>query len=216
MFGDPFFFIVRLIALFIALPLHELAHAVTADRLGDDTPRQQGRLTLNPLAHLDPLGSIMLLVGVFGWAKPVMTAPWKFSNGPRTGTAIVALAGPVMNFSLAVLAAIPYRLGLPEWMVDVTGPQPAENAARFLVLFGLVNLSLAFFNLLPIGPLDGLKVLRGVSPRQWDPALDALERWGMFILLALIVLPAVGLGFSPLGWLLDGPIDGALQLLFGR
>ena len=198
------------ITLVIALSLHELAHALVADYLGDSTPRRMGRLTLNPLAHLDPFGALMFVLVGFGWAKPVMTNPYNFRNGPRTGMALVASAGPLMNLALAVLAAVPFRFGLVsvsrETLLGGILPAPAY----FLSVFLFSNVALAVFNLLPIGPLDGLKVLRGFAPRAWDTALETLERWGMFILLALIFLP-----INLLGLLITTPAQIIIRLLLG-
>ncbi|MGH2524096.1 MAG: site-2 protease family protein, partial [Anaerolineales bacterium] len=118
--------IARIFTLIIAFTFHELAHAVTADQLGDDTPRLMGRLTLNPLAHLDPLGSLLLVVAGFGWAKPVPVNPYRLRPGPQMGMAIVAAAGPFANLLMAILAAIPFRFGLFD---DPSG------ALRWLVFF---------------------------------------------------------------------------------
>ena len=104
--------IARAIVLLVAFTIHELAHAVTADRMGDPTPRRMGRITLNPLAHLDPIGTILLLVSGFGWAKPVMVNPMNLRGNPRTGMAIVAAAGPISNVIMAVSFALPFQLGL--------------------------------------------------------------------------------------------------------
>lgn len=199
------------VTLVVALSLHELAHALTADWLGDATPRRMGRLTLNPLAHLDPLGALMFVLVGFGWAKPVLANPYNLRNGPRLGMAMVAVAGPLMNLLLAVLAAVPFRLGLIEpFGGDVLfGIFPSFD--YFLSIFLFSNVALMVFNLLPIGPLDGLKVLRGLAPRDWDQALEMLERWGMFILLALVFLP-IGL----LGVLITGPTSFIVRLLLGR
>src|SRR5688572_3299601 len=109
---DPRTFIARLITLVIAFTIHEFAHAWTAVELGDDTPRHAGRLTLNPIAHLDFFGSLLLIVGGFGWAKPVPFNPYNLRIGPRLGTALVAAAGPFSNLVLALLAALPFRFGL--------------------------------------------------------------------------------------------------------
>jgi Zn-dependent protease len=199
----------RVITLIIAFTIHELAHAWVAVQLGDDTPRRLGRLTLNPLAHLDPIGSLLLVFAGFGWAKPVMTNPYNFRNGPRLGMAIVAVAGPLSNFLMALLAAVPFRLGLIGYDFGAIGdliPSPA----LFLYDFIQINIILMLFNLLPIGPLDGMKVMRGVAPREWDPAIDFLERWGMFILLALVFL-----GGPVLGLLIGGPANFLLGLLLG-
>ena len=201
--------VARVITLVIAFTIHELAHAYVADQLGDDTPRRMGRLTLNPLAHLDPIGSLLLIFAGFGWAKPVMTNPYNFRNGPRLGMAIVAVAGPLSNLLMAAIAAVPFRFGLLEPSFGTIGgilPTPA----LFLFDFVQINVLLMLFNLLPIGPLDGMKVLRGVAPREWDSILNPLEQWGMFILLALVFL-----GQGVLGLLLFGPADAILGLLLG-
>src|SRR5438105_1123844 len=102
----------RIITLLIAFTLHELSHAVTAVQLGDDTPQRMGRLTLNPLAHLDPIGSLLLIFAGFGWAKPVQINPYNLRMNPHAGMAVVAAAGPISNFLMALVAAIPFRLGL--------------------------------------------------------------------------------------------------------
>lgn len=201
--------VARVITLVIAFTIHELAHAYVADQLGDDTPRRMGRLTLNPLAHLDPIGSLLLIFAGFGWAKPVMTNPYNFRNGPRLGMAIVAVAGPLSNLLMAAIAAVPFRFGLLEPSFGTIGgilPTPA----LFLFDFVQINVLLMLFNLLPIGPLDGMKVLRGVAPREWDSILNPLEQWGMFILLALVFL-----GQGVLGLLLFGPANAILGLLLG-
>jgi Zn-dependent protease len=178
-------FISRAITLLIAFTIHELAHAVTAVQLGDDTPRRMGRLTLNPLAHLDPLGSLLLLFAGFGWAKPVMVNPYNLRSGPNLGMAIVAAAGPFSNFVMAALAAIPLRLGI---VPDIGGGPIIPTLARFLQEFIFLNLILMLFNLIPITPLDGSKILRGFAPREWDRPLAMLEQWGPFLLMALVFL----------------------------
>ncbi len=212
---DPLVLLPKIVILLFAFPLHELAHALTADWLGDSTPRLQGRLTLNPLAHLDPFGSIMLLLSSFGWAKPVMTTPRNFRNGPRAGTAIVALAGPLMNLTLAVLGAIVWRVMLG---VDAIGAALGDNAfynlLQFTEVFVRINILLMLFNLLPFGPLDGMKVLRGVAPYAWDSGLDQLERWGSFIMMAVIFLPAFT-GINILGIVLGPPFQALYGLLLG-
>ena len=102
----------RILTLLIAFTIHELSHAVTADRLGDDTARRLGRISLNPLVHLDPIGSLLLIFAGFGWAKPVPVNPYNLRNGPQMGMAVVAAAGPISNFLMALIGAIPFRLGL--------------------------------------------------------------------------------------------------------
>lgn len=201
--------VARVITLIIAFTIHELAHAYVADQLGDDTPRRMGRLTLNPLAHLDPIGSLLLIFAGFGWAKPVMTNPFNFRNGPRLGMAIVSAAGPFSNLLMAAIAAVPFRFGLLQPSFDsIGGILPTPTA--FLIDFVQINVFLMLFNLLPIGPLDGMKVLRGCAPRGWDTVLNALEQWGMFILLALVFL-----GQNLLGLILFGPARLILGILLG-
>jgi Zn-dependent protease len=173
--------IARVFTLVIAFTIHELAHAWTAVELGDDTPRRMGRLTLNPLAHLDFLGSILLLFAGFGWAKPVQVNPYNFRNGPRLGMAMVAAAGPLSNLIMAILAGLPLRYGL-------LGGAAFAWLSFFLNQFIFLNIILMLFNLLPVAPLDGSKILRGVAPREWDAWLAPLEQWGPFLLMALVFL----------------------------
>jgi Zn-dependent protease len=184
--------IARSVTLLIAFTIHELAHAVSADRLGDMTPRRMGRITLNPLAHLDPIGTIMLLVAGFGWAKPVMVNPYNMRGNPRTMMALVALAGPASNLLMASMAAIPFRLGLIDFTFTSSNaivPSPDFMLSQFL----WINIILAIFNLIPIPPLDGYKILMGILPPNISYRLQPLEQYGMLILLALVFLP----GFIP-------------------
>jgi Zn-dependent protease len=198
----------RVIILVIAFTIHELAHALTAVQMGDDTPRRMGRLTLNPLAHLDPLGSLLLVFAGFGWAKPVQINPYNLRSGPQIGMAIVAAAGPFSNFVMAALAAIPFRLNL---VPDIGGGGVLPSAESFLIEFIYINLILMLFNLLPITPLDGSKILRGFAPREWDGMLHTLEQWGPFILLALVFL-----GGRVMGLVIGQPAQAILFALIGR
>jgi len=183
-------FLVSLLALVLAITVHECAHAWTADQLGDPTARLAGRVTLNPLAHLDPLGSVMMvlstLTGVgIGWGKPTPVTPYRLRYGPRLGNAIVALSGPVSNILVAVLFGLLLRLfpAMPLW-VDLS-----------LKAIVLVNLYLAVFNLLPIPPLDGHSVLLGLlslSRGRWawrvSEFLVRVEQQGVFLLFGMIML----------------------------
>ncbi|TET55280.1 MAG: site-2 protease family protein, partial [Anaerolineales bacterium] len=149
----------RLIALVMlsltSMPVHEWAHAWVAYELGDDTAARRGRLTLNPLAHIDPIGSLMLLFAGFGWGKPVPINPYRLRGNLRVSRALVSVAGPFSNFVLAMLAAIPFRMG---WLDgDIT--TASFIFAEILLDFIWINLILAVFNLLPIPPLDGSRVL---------------------------------------------------------
>lgn len=179
--------IARSIVLLIAFTIHELAHAVTADRLGDPTPRRMGRITLNPLAHLDPFGTIMLLIAGFGWAKPVMVNPMYMRGSPRTAMAIVAAAGPLSNLVMAVIFALPFLFG---WVPVQFQPVNEIVPELPYVLFELVwiNLILMFFNLIPIPPLDGSKILFAFLPVDMVYKLRPLEQYGFLILMGIIFL----------------------------
>lgn len=187
--------ITYIIILMTAFPVHEFAHAWTADRFGDDTPRRQGRLTLNPLAHLDLFGSLMLIVAGFGWAKPVMVNEYALRRRSSSALMWVSLAGPLSNLGMAILAAIPFRLGLVSiFDVFMAQGEILPNLAYFLYLFIVVNLFLMLFNLLPLSPLDGEKVLNHFLPPNLANALESIRPYGPLILMALIfVLPMVGI-----------------------
>lgn len=212
--------IVVAIMLLVGFPVHEFSHALAAYRLGDSTARFMGRLTLNPIVHFDPLGGILLAITFigsqgtfgFGWAKPTPVNPRNLEGG-RYGEAMVAAAGPISNLVLAIAAAIPLRYVLSNLtLVD----QIPTLLLQVLYLFIVINLVLMIFNLFPIPPLDGSKVLFAFLPPQvawrWRPVL---EQYG-FILLFLIffVLPAVGM---PIGTRIVGEIINAfLGFLLGR
>ena len=164
------------IGLLIAITIHEFSHSLAADRLGDPTPRAMGRLTLNPLAHLDPLGTLMIFIAHFGWGKPVPIDPYNFKN-PRRDEILVSLAGPASNLLLAIVFAVIFRFFplLP------------------IVIFIQMNLFLAIFNLLPIPPLDGSKVFLNLmsveKAYEWE---KAFEKYGFFIVAACLFLPVRG------------------------
>ncbi len=201
--------IARIIVLLIAFTVHELAHAVTADYLGDPTPRRMGRITLNPLKHLDPFGTIMLIIAGFGWAKPVMVNPMNMRGNPRTSMAIVAIAGPLSNFVMAGIAAIFFRLGLVDINSLMTGAGTL-SLTNLLFQFLYINLALAFFNLLPVPPLDGSKILYAILPAELVYRLRPLEQYGFMILFLIVFLvPQV---LNVLVW---GPVQVTAQLLIG-
>jgi Zn-dependent protease len=187
--------ITYLIILFTAFPVHEFAHAWTATYFGDDTPRRDGRLTLNPLAHLDLFGSLMLIIAGFGWAKPVMVNEYTLRRRSSAALMWVSLAGPLSNFAMAVLAAIPFRLGLVSvTQIGQSTGSILPSPGWFLFIFVQVNLFLMLFNLLPLAPLDGEKVLNYFLPPNLARSLETIRPYGPLILMALIfVLPMVGI-----------------------
>lgn len=182
----------RILTLVIAFSIHEFAHAWTADQLGDDTPRRHGRLTLNPIAHLDVLGSLMLVVAGFGWAKPVPVNPYQLRRRSPAAMMLVAVAGPLSNLMLALIAAIPFKAGIIPLFSASSSFLPSPSA--FLTEFIGINLILLFFNLIPLAPLDGEKVMGYFLPPAGQDALDRIRPYGPMILLALLfLLPMIGL-----------------------
>lgn len=190
-------FLIMLPAILIALTFHEYAHGRTADWLGDDTPYYQGRLTINPLPHIDWVGFFMLMFFHFGWAKPVQVNPYKFKNiSIKKGMMLVSLAGPVMNLLLAFMGMLAlYLLGF-----DPLGQNYIRPSAVVQMLLPLVeiNIYLAIFNLIPLPPLDGSKILAGLLPDSGARTLYSLEPYGPLILLLLIFTNVVGLVAGPL------------------
>lgn len=204
--------IARLIVLAIAFTIHEFAHAWTADRFGDDTPRLNGRLTLNPLAHLDPIGSLLLVIGGFGWAKPVPVNPYALQRSSPLALMWVALAGPLSNFLMAVLIAIPIRIILANpGMIDIT-----RDSFLLLLLenFMIINLGLMLFNLIPIAPLDGSKIAVAVLPESWGRVIEQISAYGPLVLMAVLFV-GPRLGFDILGWIIDPVMTNLWFLLTG-
>ena len=206
-------FILAVVPAILAITLHEAAHGYAAWALGDDTAKRMGRLSLNPLVHVDRVGTILLpgfllvsqllTIGhvgfMFGWAKPVPVAAWSFRN-PRRGMMIVAAAGPAMNFMLAWLAGLAAH-GLA--LLPVSAGRPASE---FLEDFILVNLVLGLFNLLPIPPLDGGRIIVGLLPERLAMGWARIERFGILIVLLLVfLLPMAG---RDLGFRFDPVHDG--------
>ncbi len=187
MFLDPTRILLTLPGLVSGFVLHELGHAYVAYSLGDPSPRYTGRLSLNPIRHIDPVGFLLLLTAGFGWAKPVQVNPLNLSD-PRRGMALVALAGPLANFLLALLFLIALRL-LP---VD-----PFSPVGAMLRIGAWINVAMGVFNLLPVPPLDGSRVLGGLLPLRWVDVM-ALETYGWLILILLIVSGVVGMVLRPL------------------
>jgi Zn-dependent protease len=187
-----------LVALVLGLTIHEFAHAWTADRLGDPTARYAGRVTLNPVAHLDPLGAIMLALMVVGlspitWGKPVPINPFYLRWG-RRGAALATAAGPLSNLLLAVTIALLWRL-----IHATTGVELAydSNLRDVLVILLYANVVLTVFNLIPIPPLDGFGILEGLAPPSWLRHLEPIQQYGPYILL-LIVITGISLWNRPI------------------
>lgn len=197
LFKDPWFFLVLVsttcLALLVAITVHEFSHALVAEGQGDHTARALGRLSLNPLAHLDPMGTLLLLLVGFGWGKPVPVNPHNLRGGFKGGMALVALAGPLSNVLTAAIFALPIRMGLLAWHSPFRYSGFAQMTPMWILadIIGIViayNLLLAAFNLLPVAPLDGFKVALGVLPRGIDASFSRLEQYGPGILLAMIGL----------------------------
>jgi Zn-dependent protease len=199
------------VPLLLGLTCHELAHGLVALTLGDPTAKLAGRLTMNPLKHLDPMGAIAFLLANIGWAKPVPVNPMYFKR-PMRDMMLVSLAGPGANFLLAGLAAGIFHLLLP---LAVTHPE-LRSVLHPLVLIGqagvIVNLMLGFFNLLPIPPLDGSNILAWVLPERLAYSYLSLGRYGFMLLLGLLVASQL-LGLSLLGSLIFPPVDFVSALL---
>jgi Zn-dependent protease len=201
---SPELLLARLLTLIVAFTVHEFAHAWTADQLGDDTPRLAGRLTLNPLAHLDLLGSLMLVLAGFGWAKPVPVNPYALQRRTPAGMMIVAAAGPISNVGLALLASIPFVLGV----ISISSSVLAVFVADFIFL----NLVLFFFNLIPIFPLDGEKVLTYFLPPSGQAVFSQIRPYGPILLAGLVILSS-RTGLNLLDLIVRGPALGISNLL---
>jgi Zn-dependent protease len=185
------------IALILSVAVHEFGHAWAADRLGDTLPRMQGRLTLNPIRHIDPVGTIIIPlvmsfgspIGMLGWGKPVQTNPLAYSRrfSRLTGSMLVAIAGPLMNLVLAVIVSVLFVLLVRAGVLP--GESLAERSSLPWLLLNIVslNISLLFLNLLPIPPLDGGSVLAWALPRSMQSVVEFLARWGFVILAALVI-----------------------------
>lgn len=197
LFGDPVYFVIWILSLVTVITVHEAAHAFAADRLGDPTPRSQGRLTLNPLKHLDPLGTVLLLLFRFGWGKPVIFDPYNLKH-PRQDAALISIAGPASNILWAIVGSIVIYF-LPSDISPVLYP------------FVFLNVGLAIFNLVPVHPLDGAKILLGLLPAEMAYEWEAImNRYGIIILL-LLIFPFSGV--SPVIALISPIINIILKLL---
>jgi Zn-dependent protease len=213
---SPLYIVASLVSLVLGITVHEFAHALSAELLGDRTPRYLGRLTLNPVSHFDPVGGLMVLVSAisglgFGWGKPVPVNPGNLRHGPRVGLALVSFAGPFSNLVLATLAAAPFRIAPLQVM--------SWSGVLLLILGAIIrtNIALAVFNLLPIHPLDGFSVLRGILSTiraRWaydaSTWMDRMQAYGPMIFMGLIAIDMVLPGRGILGMIL-GPVVDLLQ-----
>jgi Zn-dependent protease len=188
--------IIQVLSVLIASTVHEFSHAFVADKLGDHTPRMEGRLTLNPISHIDPIGAISLFLFHFGWSKPVPINPNNFEK-PIIGTALVSIAGPASNIIMALLS-----VGIAK-IINV-------NFVIYLFPFIIINFALAFFNLLPIAPLDGFKIISALLPFNLRIKWEELERYGMIILI-LFVLP-----ISPLNVIFEKYMSSSLNWIINE
>jgi len=219
-------------ALLVGISFHEFSHAFAADTLGDPTPRYRGRLTLNPFAHLDPMGTILLFMAGFGWGKPVPVNPNLMRNAsPKAGMAMVAAAGPISNLVIAGIAGLPIKLGLVDWHTPFFAINRTSEYVKQVVgtwglsdylglylgsimIFGII---LALFNLMPVWPLDGFSVAVGILPRDLSEELERLRLWGPgLLLLFLFGIPILTNGnLNPFFDLMQPAVNGLARLLTG-
>jgi Zn-dependent protease len=195
LFGNPSppVFVGILVALVVGITFHEFSHALVADQLGDHRPRALGRVSINPLRHLDPLGALFFLIAGFGWGKPVPVNAYALRAG-RIGLTMVALAGPLANFLVAAVVAVIFRVMLLAGLLDASFP---NEVMQLIVYF---NVALGLFNLIPIPPLDGYNVVLPLLPPRQAFAVQRYAQYGYIALLLLLVL-SYGPGGGPLGWL---------------
>jgi len=208
--------VIWILAILLSLAVHEYAHAKYADWAGDPTPRRQGRVTLNPIAHLDPLGTILIIFMAFsgygiGWGKPVPVNPGYFRS-PRRDWVMCAFWGPLSNIILAVIFAIPLRL------MQASGERLPDNVfVDFMLAMVLANIGLAVFNMIPLHPLDGSKVLSGALPDIYDRRYWGFQMvYGPIILFgSILILPLIGLP-NPLRFILLPAREFLVRLLLGQ
>lgn len=189
---------VKLMIIFLVVPIHEYAHAWAAVKLGDNTPKYQGRLTLNPLAHIDPIGAICLFVGGFGWGKPVQINPLNFRQY-RKGSALCAAAGPLSNLIVGTGGMIIYKICFYAFLSS--GSEAMYWLQFILSYFVAVNLGLAVFNLIPIPPLDGSKIVAYFAGPKWN---EVMYKYQMQISIIFMIVIVFGILDTPLGWIQNG------------
>lgn len=195
-----------IVAILVAITVHEASHAWSAYRLGDRTAKAMGRITLNPVAHMDPMGTLMMVMSAiagfgFGWGKPVPVNPYNMRRvGPKTGMALTSLAGPMSNLITAGVLTLPLRFDLI----------PSFGLAQFIFIIAMVNVFLALFNLIPIPPLDGFSVLLGVLPNRQAANLEQLRQYGPLLLLALVFF-----GMNVIGRFINAGAQMVLRIYLG-
>lgn len=185
----------RIMVIFMVIPLHEFAHAWSANKMGDPTPKAQNRLNVNPFNHIDPIGGFMLLVAGFGWGRPVQVNPNYFKK-PRKGMALSAAAGPIANLIVAYIGVILYKVLASFFYAN--GTEVLYWLTVLMYYFTSINLGLAIFNLIPIPPLDGSKILRYFTSYNFD---RKIQQYSFYISIGFIVLVLSGLLDTPLNWL---------------
>jgi Zn-dependent protease len=195
-FKNPFYFLLLAIPLLYSIIIHEIAHGWVANKMGDPTAKWLGRLSLNPLKHIDPIGTLMLFVFGFGWAKPV---PVNFENlrDARKGLILVSAAGIAANIILAFIALL---------LLRILAPSPFGVVSTVLYYFAQINIMLASFNLIPVPPLDGSKILMGFVSRRFQYTLLSIEPYGMFIIIGLLWLRILDPLIALFRWLILGVI----------
>ncbi|OGG05506.1 hypothetical protein A3D05_01605 [Candidatus Gottesmanbacteria bacterium RIFCSPHIGHO2_02_FULL_40_24] len=180
LFRNPGAFLIFAVLLLIVVTVHEFSHAFSADRLGDPTPSLMGRLTLNPFAHLDPIGTMLFVLVGFGWGKPVPFDPFNLRH-PKKDSALISFAGPLSNILMAIISSVILRL-----LINLPNLTLSFLTADLIVSFIRLNILLAVFNLIPVHPLDGFKVVGGLLPEKYYHDWLDLEKYGMIFLLLLI------------------------------
>lgn len=215
---SPSVLISYIIVLLTAFAVHEFAHAFVASRFGDRTPELNGRLTLNPFAHLDIMGSLMLLFAGFGWAKPVPVNVYVLERHSRLAPMWVALAGPLSNLIMAIIMSLPFQLGLVSYLDAQISMLNSEShilpsLSQLLYVFVSTNLLLMLFNLIPVAPLDGEKILYYLLPASGQQVMEKIRPYGPIILLFLVFGGFLIPGFDLLGRIIFPAMNFLLGIL---